>query len=233
MVKCIIIDSDSSARRALSRLLAQDAQLSIAGMYDTPYDVPFDVNKNTVDVLFIDVVLNGADGLEYVKHLTHSPQVVITTAFRDYAVECFELDILDYLVKPIEPSRLLKTLSKIHRMVDMADVSFAGQIGQADYTFIRVDKKKVKLPYSSVLYVESIKDYICIHTVSEQYIIHQTLSGFTASLPQDSFVRIHRSYTVNLHHVEALSGSSISVSGKTLPIGRNYLADTRERIIHA
>ena len=233
MLKCIIIDSDASSRRALSRLLAQDVKISIAGMYDTPFDVPFTVNKKTVDVIFIDVILNGVDGLQYVRSLSQGPQVVITTAFRDYAVECFELDILDYLVKPIEPSRLLKTIAKIHRLFPDGGALTNVHGGEVDYTFIRVDKKKIKLRYDSIFYIESIKDYICIHTDSEQYIIHQTLSGFTESLPSDVFMRIHRSYTINTRHVNSMFGTSVVIKDTTLPIGRNYISSVRERIIGA
>lgn len=192
MIRCLIIDPDPSARKALSRELSRHEQFSIAGMYDSPQDVPFAVNRLTTDVLFIEVVLPGQNGLDYIRTMENPPLTVITTPYREYAVECFELDITDYLIKPVEPARLLKTLSKIERILPerkkhplTLSESSSRPEGGGDHLFIRADKKQVKLYYNDILFVESIKDYICIHTVSGQYIIHQTLSGFTAALPQD------------------------------------------------
>lgn len=235
MIRCMIIDSDHTARRILSRELARDDTFSVTGMYDYPSEVPFPVNRKTVDVLFIEAVFRGENGLDFVRSLRNPPLVVITTAYRDYAVECFELDILDYLVKPVEPARLERTLSKIGRIFshagDVAPQVLNSSGHEEDYTFIRADKKRVRLRYADILYIESIKDYICIHTFASQYIIHQTLSGFTASLPEGKFMRIHRSYTVNLGVIDSVSGSTVHIGDHNLPIGRNYLQPVRRKIL--
>ena len=215
MIRCLIIDPDPSARKALSRELSRHEQFSIAGMYDSPQD-----------------------GLDYIRTMENPPLTVITTPYREYAVECFELDITDYLIKPVEPARLLKTLSKIERILPerkkhplVLSETTPRSEGGGDHLFIRADKKQVKLYYNDILFVESIKDYICIHTASGQYIIHQTLSGFTAALPQDRFLRIHRSYTVSIAWIESLAGATLRLAGRDLPIGRNYLASARKRIL--
>lgn len=238
MIRCLIIDPDPSARKALSRELSRHEQFSIAGMYDSPQDVPFAVSRLTTDVLFIEVVLPGGNGLDYIRTMENPPLTVITTPYREYAVECFELDITDYLIKPVEPARLLKTLSKIERILPerkkhplVLSETTPRSEGGGDHLFIRADKKQVKLYYNDILFVESIKDYICIHTASGQYIIHQTLSGFTAALPQDRFLRIHRSYTVSIAWIESLAGATLRLAGRDLPIGRNYLASARKRIL--
>mgnify|MGYP005878871129 CR=1 FL=1 len=128
MIRCMIIDSDHASRRTLSRELAKDDTFSVTGMYDYPSEVPFPVNRKTVDVLFIEAVFRGESGLDFVRSLRNPPLVVITTAYRDYAVECFELDILDYLVKPVEQARFSRTLSKIERILSSAHdaVRFCG-----------------------------------------------------------------------------------------------------------
>lgn len=235
MIRCILIDPDAAARKVLSREISRDERFSIAGMYDSPDNVPFPINRNTVDVLFIEVALRGQNGLDFIRHMDHPPVTVITTAYRDYAVECFELDIADYLVKPIEADRLQKALLKIDRILTTREKHLPARRpvphGQGDHLFIRADKKQIKLYYADILFVESIKDYICIHTVTSQYVIHQTLSGFTATLPPDRFLRIHRSYTISLAHIESLSGSTVHIADHNLPIGRNYLSDTRHRIL--
>lgn len=235
MIRCLIIDPDPAARKTLSREISHDERFSIAGMYASPADVPFAINRFTTDVLFIEVALKGANGLNFIRSMDNPPVTIITTAYRDYAVECFELDITDYLVKPVEPARLVKTLAKIERILPERKKYPVSRVdtlqGEGDYTFIRADKKQVKLFYTDILFVESIKDYICIHTVNAQYVIHQTLSGFTAALPADKFMRIHRSYTVALPWINSISGSTIHLNGRDLPIGRNYLADVRKRIL--
>lgn len=235
MIRCLIIDPDPAARKALSREISHDERFSIAGMYDSPADVPFAINRITADVLFIEVALKGTSGLNFIRTMDNPPVTIITTAYRDYAVECFELDITDYLVKPVEPARLAKTLAKIERILPERrkhplSHPDAPQ-GEGDYIFIRADKKQVKLFYIDILFIESIKDYICIHTVNAQYVIHQTLSGFTAALPVDKFMRIHRSYTVALPWINSISGSIIHLNNRDLPIGRNYLPEVRKKIL--
>lgn len=236
MIRCLIIDPDPAARKALSRELSHHERFSIGGMYGHPGEVPFPIGRLSCDVLFIEVALPGRSGLDYIRSMENPPVVVITTAYREYAVECFELDITDYLVKPVEPARLLKTLSKIERTLDERKKYPPSRTertaaGQEDFLFIRADKKQVKLYFADILFVESFKDYICIHTVAGQYVIHQTLSGFTAALPQDKFLRVHRSYTVALPWIESLSGASLHLGGREIPIGRNYLAQARKRIL--
>lgn len=235
MIRCMIIDSDHASRRTLSRELAKDDTFSVTGMYDYPSEVPFPVNRKTVDVLFIEAVFRGESGLDFVRSLRNPPFVVITTAYRDYAVECFELDILDYLVKPVEQARFSRTLSKIERILssghDAVQQGLAGMVSEDDHTFIRADKKRIRLRYAEILYIESVKDYICIHTASAQYIVHQTLSGFTALLPEGKFMRIHRSYTVNLGVIDSVSGSTVHIGEHNLPIGRNYLQSVRRKIL--
>ena len=107
----------------------------------------------------------------------------------------------------------------------------AGMVSEDDHTFIRADKKRIRLRYAEILYIESVKDYICIHTASAQYIVHQTLSGFTALLPEGKFMRIHRSYTVNLGVIDSVSGSTVHIGEHNLPIGRNYLQSVRKKIL--
>lgn len=236
MIRCLIIDPDPSARKALSREISHHERLSVAGIYDSPAEVPFAINRLTCDVLFIEVALPGRSGLDYIRSMENPPLTVITTAYREYAVECFELDITDYLVKPIEPARLQKTLSKIERTLNERKKYPPSRTertpsGKEDFIFIRADKKQIKLYFADILFAESFKDYICIHTVTDQYVIHQTLSGFTKSLPQDKFLRVHRSYTVAIAWISSLWGSTLRIGSHEIPIGRNYLSSTRKRIL--
>ena len=231
MIRCIIIDPDVESRKNTSRLLSRHDDFSITGMYSHPDEVPYPIDKSTVDVLFIEVVFSRLYGLDYIRSLSNAPLTVITTSYREYAVECFELDILDYLIKPIEPSRLSTTISRIKRAVKDTASKTSQKDNNEDFIFIRAEKRRIKIPYDTLLYVESIKDYISIHTIGGEYVIHQTLSGFTALLPTESFIRCHRSYTVNVRHIEAMRASTLIVAGKSIPIGRMHMTQVKEKIL--
>ncbi|MBQ8649801.1 MAG: response regulator transcription factor [Flavobacteriales bacterium] len=231
MIRCIIIDPDANSRKNTSRMLSRYDDFSIIGIYSHPDEVPYTIDKTTVDVLFIEVVFSRLYGLDYIRSLSNAPLTVITTSYREYAVECFELDILDYLIKPLEPSRLSTTISRIKRAIKASKTTTSQSSKNEDFIFIRAEKRRIKIQYDSLLYIESIKDYISIHTTSGEYIIHQTLSGFTALLPHSRFIRCHRSYTVNIEHIEAIHASSIIIAGKTIPIGRMYMTQVREKIL--
>ena len=168
------------------------------------------------------------DGLSFLKSLDQKPMVILTTAHEEYAVAGFELEVLDYLVKPISLPRFLKATNKALAKKQEA----AKATAENDSIFVKVDKKKMKKVYlDDILLVESLKDYIKIITTSGNYVVHQTLGSFTDELPSSQFVRIHRSYTANIKRVDAVEGNSVEIANKRYTIGRNYLEDAKNAIL--
>jgi DNA-binding LytR/AlgR family response regulator len=164
--------------------------------------------------------------------LSYKPLIVITTAYREYAVKSFELNILDYLVKPIPFNRFLKTINKIYQQVYISNASADASLQQEPHIFLKVNKKLIKINLNDILYVESLKDYIKVITTLGDYVVHKSLSAITEELPQSNFMRIHRSYTVSINKISALEGNTVEISNRKIPIGRNYTKQAKDRIFN-
>jgi DNA-binding LytR/AlgR family response regulator len=171
-------------------------------------------------------------GFSFIENLSYRPLIVITTAYREYAVKSFELDVLDYLVKPIPFNRFLKTVNKIYQQVYVSSATADASLQQEPHIFLKVNKKLIKINLNDILYIESLKDYIKVITSLGDYVVHKSLSAMTEELPQSNFMRIHRSYTISINKVIALDGNTVEISNRKIPIGRNYVKQTKERIFN-
>ena len=171
-------------------------------------------------------------GFSFIENLNNKPLIVITTAYRDYAVKSFELSVLDYLVKPIPFSRFLKTINKIYQHLYLNTTSVDSKLQQEPHLFLKVNKKLIKINLNDIFFIESLKDYIKVITATGNYVVHKSLTAMTEELPQSSFIRVHRSYTISLNKIIALEGNTIEISDKKIPIGRNYLKKTKNRIFN-
>jgi DNA-binding LytR/AlgR family response regulator len=172
------------------------------------------------------------DGLSFIKILETKPLIIITSAHKEFALESYELDVLDYLLKPFDLSRFIKALNKAEKEFTSRKDLFYDQ-NERPYLFIKIDKKKMKKIYlDDLLVIECLKDYLKIITSTKKYIIHQTLASFTEQLPSDKFIRIHRSFTVSVDKIDTLEGNSIEVGGVRYVIGRTYIKEVKDRILN-
>ncbi|MEX0314384.1 MAG: LytR/AlgR family response regulator transcription factor, partial [Allomuricauda sp.] len=190
--------------------------------------------ENEVDIIFLDINMPILDGMEFLKSLHVVPMVVITTAHEEYALKSFELEAIDYLVKPVPFPRFLKAVNRIISLKQgQGATKSGGATNEKPSIFVKVDKKKLqKIFIDEIIVVESLKDYIRIKTTSGKYIIHRTLGSFTEELPSDKFLRIHRSYTIAIDKVEAIEGNSLEIDGIRYIIGRSYLNEAKNRILN-
>lgn len=228
-LKCVIIDDEPLAINVIKNHIAQLKGLEIIKTFDNAIESLDFLRSNEVDLLFLDINMPVLDGLSFLKSLDTKPMVILTTAHEEYAVEGFELEVLDYLVKPISLPRFLKATNKALAKKQESPKTTT----ENESIFVKVDKKKMKKVYlDDILLVESLKDYIKIITISGNYVVHQTLGSFTDELPSNQFVRIHRSYTANINKVEAVEGNSVEIANKRYTIGRNYLEDAKNAILH-
>jgi len=192
------------------------------------------LQKEPFDLLFLDIEMPGLNGIDLLKSLPHRPAIVITTAYRDYAVEGFELEVLDYLVKPFSFPRLLQTMEKLGRWRVAGEVSTEA-MGRKDvqeeaHLFLKVDKQLVQVWMKDILYIESKKDYIRVLTVKDEYFCHQTLTDITAKLPTEKFLRLHRSYTVALDKISLFRDNCVYVREKVIPVSREHRQELRRRL---
>jgi len=223
---CYIIDDEPLAIEVLESHIKKVDKLEIAGRYQNAVEAFQGLQENPVDLLFLDIRMPGLSGIEFIKTLKNPPKVIFTTAYREYALDGFELDVVDYLLKPISFERFLKALDKVFEghpktAAPGAAANNRGR-GSEKFLFVQSDQKKVKIAPDQILHIESRGDNIKITTESKEIFARQTLSHLEEKLAPHGFIRIHRSFIVPVDRIESWSASEIEVSGKTLPIGRTY-----------
>jgi len=231
-IKCIIIDDEPLAINVIEDHLKNFDNIEIVDSFNNPLKAYSILEQEKIDVVFLDINMPQMTGFTFIESLNNKPLVVITTAYREYAVKSFELDVLDYLVKPIPFNRFLKTVNKIYQQVFISNSSIDGGLQQEPHIFLKVNKKLIKVNLNDILYIESLKDYIKVITNLGDYVVHKSLSAITEELPQSNFIRVHRSYTISINKIAAIDGNLIELSDRKIPIGRNYLKTAKERIFN-
>lgn len=228
-LNCIIIDDEPLAVKVIENHIAQIKELEIAAVFNNAIESMEFLRKNMPDLLFLDVNMPIIDGFSFLDSLDEKPMVIITSAHAEHAAKGFDLEVLDYLVKPISLPRFIKAVNKALAKVKEHPRRDASQ----DHIFVKVDKKKMKKIYlDEIILVESLKDYIKIITPKGNHIVHKTLSAFTEELSSDRFIRIHRSHTVSMDKIDALEGNSVEIAGKRYVIGRSYLDEVKTKILN-
>ncbi|WP_445731358.1 LytR/AlgR family response regulator transcription factor [Mariniflexile sp.] len=231
-IKCVIIDDEQLAISVIENHLKSFDPFEVVGTFNNPLKAYATLEKEKVDVIFLDINMPQMTGFSFIENLNSKPLIIITTAYREYAVKSFELNVLDYLVKPIPFDRFLKTVNKVYQQ--LYSNSAAGDTGlqQEPHIFLKVDKKLLKVNLNDILYVESLKDYIKVITKIGDYVVHKSLTAITEELPLSNFLRVHRSYTISINKISAIEGNTIEIANRRIPIGRNYLKQTKERILN-
>lgn len=231
-IKCVIIDDEPLAISVIENHLKNFDHIEIVATFNNPLKAYGILEQEKVDVIFLDINMPQMTGFAFIENLNYKPLIVITTAYREYAVKSFELDVLDYLVKPIPFNRFLKTVNKVYQHIYISNTTADKNLKQEPHIFLKVNKKLIKINLNDILYIESLKDYIKVITNIGDYVVHKSLSAITEELPQSNFIRVHRSYSISINKIEALEGNTIEIANRKIPIGRNYLKLTKERILN-
>ncbi|KOP39243.1 DNA-binding response regulator [Flavobacterium sp. WLB] len=233
-IKCLIIDDEPLAINVIKNYLEPIENFEVIDTFSNPIEGLNFLKNNRVDVIFLDINMPVLDGINFIKSLENPPLLVITSAYSQFAIETYELDVLDYLVKPIEFPRLMKTLNKISKRLENKTNSPQENATDSPFIFVKIDKKRMKkIFFNEILVIESLKDYLKINTLTGKYIIHSTLSDFTDLLPEKNFLRIHRSYTIAIDKIDAVEGNSIEIEGLRYVIGRSYIDHVKQRILNS
>ncbi|WP_321375232.1 response regulator transcription factor [uncultured Draconibacterium sp.] len=225
--KCLIIDDEPLARDLMRSHIEKLDNFEICAECGDAMKALQELHNYKIDLMFMDIQMPQITGIEFLKTLKNPPKVIITTAYREYALEGFELDVVDFLLKPITFERFLKSVNKYYQSVQ-EDVPAARQVmpsnGNSDDAFIYVkeNKKVLKVHLNDILYVEGLSEYVQIYTTDKKIITKTSMTNMAEKLPENSFMRIHKSFIVSLSKIEAFTSSSIEVPGKELPIGRSY-----------
>ena len=183
----------------------------------------FEILKNkSVDLIFLDIQMPQLTGLDFLKSLVKPPKVIITTAYREYALEGYELDVVDYLLKPISFERFMKAINKYYQSVNNSVIISDNSSVQDSYIYVKADKKVIKILLKDIFYIESLKDYVQIYTIKKSIVTKNQIGFLEEKLPADKFVRIHKSYIVSISRIDAFTSNTIEIKNKELPIGRSY-----------
>jgi len=230
-VNCLIIDDEPLAINVIKNHIKEIDNLNVINTFNSAIDALSFMKSNTVDLLFLDINMPLLDGLDFIKSLDKKPMIIITTAYSEYAIKTYELEVLDYLMKPISFPRFLKAVNRAFKELNSNLTSNIG-IAKRAHIFIKVDKKKMQKIYlDEILIIESLRDYLKIKTIANKYIIHSTLSSFTEKLPSNNFIRIHRSFTIAIDKIEAVQGNSVEIDGVKYVIGRSYIEHVKNKIL--
>ncbi|WP_103070608.1 LytR/AlgR family response regulator transcription factor [Aquimarina sediminis] len=230
-LKCVIIDDEPLAIKVIKNYVNQTKGLTLMASFNDATESLEYLRNNEIDLLFLDINMPLLDGLNLLKSIHQKPLTIITTAHEEFAVESYELEVVDYLVKPIPFQRFITAVNKAFRIKGYQEKDNYITPNKRPYIFLKIDKKKMQKIYlDEILSVESLGDYIKVNTLTNNHIVHQTLSNFTDDLPSDKFIRIHRSYTISIDKIESIEGNSIEIANIRYPIGRSYLSEVRSAI---
>lgn len=220
--RCLIVEDEPLAAEVLEDYISQIPQLELVGICEDAIFATEELRKQAIDVIFLDIHLPKLKGLEFIKTLTTQPQIIITTAYHQYALEGFELSVIDYLLKPIEFSRFLQAINKLKPKKGASGKRSVGTRKERAFRFFNVKKKKIKVYLDEIQYIESRKDYVKIHTEGQCLTTKFQLGELEGILKESRLLRIHRSFLVSKAHIRAFSATEIEVADQKLPIGRSY-----------
>ena len=224
-LKCIIVDDEPLALEVLEAYIERIEGLELVAKCENAVKAFDALKKLQVDLIFLDIQMPKLTGIDFLKVLNPAPKVIFTTAYREYAIESYELNVVDYLLKPIAFNRFMMAVNKAMNgsvSYDEGPGDEAGTVPDDPYIFLKADRKMVKVYLKDIQYIESLKDYVRIKTEEKEIISLQKISYLEQKLPEDLFMRIHRSFIVPVKKIEAFSNHAVEVGGKELPIGRNY-----------
>ena len=220
---CLIIEDEPIAAEVLEDYIQQIGFLELKGICRDAIFAMEKLEKEAIDVIFLDIHLPKLKGLDFLKTLSKPPQAILTTAYHQYAIDAFELNVVDYLMKPIDFGRFLKAVNKIKRkgQTNITNPKTTPS-STKNFRFFNVNKKKIKVYYDKIQYIESLKDYSRIVTAEDALVTRGQLGEMETLFAGHDFLRIHRSYLINLEQITAYSASEVEIAGKPLPVGRSY-----------
>jgi DNA-binding LytR/AlgR family response regulator len=228
LIKCIIVEDETLAQDVLQSHLQKTDRLELVAICNNALEAREVLNKQDVDLMFLDIQLPGMTGLNFLRSLPSPPLVVLTTAYSEYAVESYEFNIIDYLLKPVSFERFCKAINKIVDGRLYTQVTKEKDNLPGDHIFVKSNSKFFKVNFSEIIYIEGMKDYLKIHTREYSLVTLQTMNDMEKILPVKQFIRAHKSYIIAVAHIKSIYGNSIEMENKTIPVGINY----KDKVMH-
>ncbi|WP_298343137.1 LytTR family DNA-binding domain-containing protein [uncultured Algibacter sp.] len=221
-ISCIIVDDEAIARDVIATHLAKIPHIEIVARCNNAIEAFNVLRTHTINLIFLDINMPEISGISFAKSINKDVKIIFTTAYRDFAVEGFELQAIDYLMKPISFERLLKAVNTYYDVYASIETTTATKVDPNDFMFVRADRRMIKIDFESIIYIESYSDYIKIHLANETIVTRETISAIEAKLPNKRFLRIHRSYIIALKHITSFTNEEITINNTALTISRSY-----------
>jgi DNA-binding LytR/AlgR family response regulator len=228
LIKCIIVEDETLAQHVILSHLQKIERFELVAICNNALEAREVLTKKEVDLMFLDIQLPGMTGLHFLRSLPNPPLVVITTAYAEYAVESYEFNIIDYLLKPVSFERFCKAINKIVDGRLLTQDVKEKDSAPADHIFVKSNSKFFKVNFSEIIFIEGMKDYLKIHTNGYSLVTLQTMNEMEKILPAKQFIRVHKSYIIALAHIKSIYGNSIEIGNETIPIGINY----KDKVMH-
>ena len=234
MINCVIIDDEPLARKGLREYISDVEFLNLAGEYDNALKATEMISRGEAQLLFLDIQMPKITGLEFMKTLQKPVPVIFTTAFPQYALDGFDLNALDYLVKPISFDRFLKAALKAKEYYEVrqkndADKTPVAEVG--DYFFIKADNKLVKVLFNDILFIEALQNYVVVHTQEKKLITYLTFKSVEEYLPSSQFIKVHKSFIVSATKIDSIEGNDIRIGQHYIPISRNLKDEVMDKLL--
>lgn len=234
MIKCIIIDDEPLARKGLKEYIADIEFLELAGEYENPLKASGIISAGDVQLLFLDIQMPKITGLDFMRSLDPVPPVIFTTAYPQYALDGFELNALDYLVKPFTFERFLKAAMRAKEYFEVRQVNreaTAKENSREEFFFIKSNNQLVKISFREILFIEALQNYVMIHTKDKKYITYLTFKSVEEYLPSDQFIKTHKSFIVSAQQVESIESNDVRIGPHQIPISRNLKDGVMEKLL--
>lgn len=223
-MNCIIVDDEPIAREIIEVFIGEDSRLKLIGSFKNARSASQFMSANSVDLIFLDIQMPDINGLDFAKGIPHNTLVIFTTAFSEYALDSYEVEAIDYLVKPIEQDRFLKAVNKAVSYHTLLTSEMKGNIENVsdDFIFVKSERKYLKVNYKNILFIEGLKDYVIIHTESKKIITKMYLKTIQDLLPANMFFRVNRSYIINLQKIDSFDNNDVFIGEYEIAIGNGY-----------
>jgi len=225
-IHCVITDDEPVARKGLQGYIEKIDFLDLVAVCEDAIQLNTVLKQQTIDLLFLDIEMPYISGIEFLKNVSNPPKVIFTTAYERYAIQGYELDVLDYLLKPISADRFLKAVNKAY------DYFQSKQSTDQPYFFVKADNKLEKILFSEILFAEAMENYVAIYTSNKKIITHSTLKAVQENLPLNQFIQPHKSYLVNINCINAIEGNVLHVSKYEVPVSKYQKEEVLEKIVN-
>jgi len=227
-LKCIIIDDEPIARKVLQEFVEEIDYLELSGQAENPLKAMSLLNDNDIDIIFLDIDMPKINGIDFLKNSKTTASIIMTTAYTEYAVDAYGLDVLDYLIKPIAFDRFLKACNKAKEVKELKNSRLASIDKSNDHFFIKCNNQIEKVLYADLVYAEAMLNYVMLHTTSKKMMVYVTIKSLEEQLPADIFIKVHKSFIVNKTKIKSITGNILDIGNEKITISQNL----REKVIN-